>query len=266
MTEGRTGRRADGLACPERSERGGRALLLLLAIHAFTPLRLYALFQGDLDPRGTADRYEAILARDSLDATANWRAAVALVDIGKQTPDKGKNRTRDSLYRQAELYARRAVRLAPDSAGSHFALAIALGKVSMTLGSNKRLQYARDVREHALRAIEIDPGHDGAWHVLGRWNAEIERLSNLQEFLAKTILGGKVLSEASWDEAIRCMRKAVELRPAFIFHRLDLAEMLIEIKRPAEAKPELEAIQRLQNLDVMDHVHRARAAALLKRI
>ena len=219
-----------------------------------------------MDPRGTAARYEAFLARDSTDITANWRAAVALVDIGKQTPDKEKNRTRDSLYRRAEFYARRAVRLAPDSAGPHFALALALGKVSLTLGSKQRVRYAKEVREHALRAIEIDPEHDGAWHVMGRWNAEIERLSNLQEFFAKTILGGKVLGEATWDEAIRCMRKAVELRPAFIFHRLDLAEMLVELKRPEEARPELEKIQALSDLDAMDPAYKARAGALLRQL
>jgi tetratricopeptide (TPR) repeat protein len=219
-----------------------------------------------MDPRGTADRYEAILARDSLDSGANWRAAIALVDIGKQTPDNEKNRARDSLYRVAEGYARRAVRLAPDSAGPQFALALALGKVSLTLGSKQRVRYAKEVRDAALRAIAIDPNHDGAWHVMGRWNAEIERLSNLQEFFAKTILGGKVLGEASWDEAIRCMRRAVELRPDFIFHRIDLAEILLELKRPAEAKPELEAILALPDLDVMDPAHRNRAAVLLKRI
>jgi tetratricopeptide (TPR) repeat protein len=219
-----------------------------------------------MDPRGTADRFEAVLREDSLNATANWRAAIALVDIGKQTPDKQKSATRDSLYRLAELYARRAVRVAPDSADPHFALALALGKVSLTLGSKQRVQNAKEVRTEALRAIEINPKHDGAWHIMGRWNAEIERLSNLQEFFAKAVLGGKILGEASWDEAIRCMQKAVELRPDYIFHRLDLAEMLVEIKRSGEARPHLEKIQGLPDLDAMDPVYRARAKALLGKI
>lgn len=219
-----------------------------------------------MDPRATAARYEAALARDSLDATANWRAAIALVDIGKQTPDDRKSRTRDSLYRVAEGYARRAVRLASDAAGPHFALALALGKSSLTLSARQRVRYAREIRAEAKRAIEIDPRHDGAWHVLGRWHAEIERLSNLEEFFAKTVLGATVFGEASWDEALRCMRRAVELRPDYIFHRLDLAEMLIERKRPDEARPELQKIQELPALDAMDHVYRARASILLSRL
>src|SRR5262245_36749764 len=115
-------RRAGGRA-------GGRAVLLLLAV--CLPARLSA--QGDMHPRATADHYEAILGGDSLNSEANWRAAIALVDIGKQTPDKEKNRARDSLYRVAEMYARRAVRQAPQDAGPHFALALALGKASLTL-------------------------------------------------------------------------------------------------------------------------------------
>src|SRR6188474_294091 len=92
---------------------GGKAdrrrwLIALLVLSAFPPFRLSA--QGDLHPRETADRWEAVMATDSLNVEANWRAAIALVDIGKQTPDKEKNRARDSLYLVAETYARRAVR------------------------------------------------------------------------------------------------------------------------------------------------------------
>jgi Flp pilus assembly protein TadD len=219
-----------------------------------------------MNPRATADRYEAVLATDSLNSEANWRAAIALVDIGKQTPDNRKDKVRDSLYRQAEFYARRAVRQAPQDAGPHFALALALGKASMTRSARERVKSAKEVRTEVDRALEIDPNHDGAWHLLGRWHAEIERLSNIEEFFAKTLLGGKVFNEATWDEAIRCMRRAVELRPDYIFHRLDLAEMLLERKRPSEARPELEAIRDLPVLDAMDPAYQLRAAELLSRI
>ena len=219
-----------------------------------------------MKPRATADHWEAVLAGDSLNAEANWRAAVALVDIGKQSPDREKNPVRDSLYRAAETYARRAVRVAPQDAGPHFALALALGKTSMTMGAKARVKYAKEVKTEVERTLEIDPSHDGAWHLLGRWHAEIERLSNIEEFVAKTVLGGKVLNEASWDEALRCMRKAVELRPDYIFHRLDLAEVLFERKRASEARPELEKILALPDLDAMDPAYRKRASELLARI
>ena len=218
-----------------------------------------------MNPRATADRWEAVLATDSLNSEANWRAAIALVDIGKQTPDKKKDRARDSLYRVAEVYARRAARLAPQDAGPHFALALALGKASLTMSAKQRVKYALEVKTEVERALQIDPNHDGAWHLLGRWHAEIERLSNIEEFFAKTLLGGKLFNQASWDEAIRCLRKAVELRPDYIFHRLDLAEVLVERKRSSEAGPELEKILTLSDQDAMDPTYKKRASELLAK-
>jgi tetratricopeptide (TPR) repeat protein len=134
------------------------------------------------------------------------------------------------------------------------------------MSAKQRVKYAKEIKTEVERALEIDPNHDGAWHLMGRWHAEIERLSNIEEFFAKTLLGGKVFNEASWDGAIRCLQKAVELRPDYIFHRLDLAEVLIERKRASEARPELEKILTLPDLDAMDPVYRTRAKALLERI
>ncbi len=215
-----------------------------------------------LDPREAANQFEAILVRDSLHPEANWRAAVALVDIGKRTPDHTRSPARDSQYAAAERYARRAVQVAPESAEAHFALALALGRAALTRSRRERIRAAAEVRIEALRAIELDPRHDGAWHVLGRWHAEIERLSNLEEFVARRFLGARVFEEASWEQAVRCLERAVALRPDFIYHRLDLAEVLLELGRVDEARPHLMAIADLPAQDVMDHVYRARAEVL----
>jgi tetratricopeptide (TPR) repeat protein len=219
-----------------------------------------------LDPRSAADSFEAILAGDSLNAEANWRAALALIDIGKRVPDNRKDRVRDSLYLVAERYARRAVALAPDLANAHFVLGLAIGRSALTKGSREKVQAAAAVRNAAGRALELDPRHDGAWHMLGRWNAEVERLSKVEEFIARNVLGGGVMREASYEEAVRCLSRAVELRGDFIYHRLDLALVLVDLKRWAEARSHLEIIPTLPALDVMDHVYRAQASQLLRKI
>ena len=252
-----------------------RGLMLIVMAFLAPPLQAQSgdprmasgvAFMKALDPRSAADSFEAILAGDSLNAEANWRAALALVDIGKQVPDDRKDRARDSLYLVAERYARRAVMLAPDLADAHFVLGLAIGRSALTKGSREKVQAAAAVRNAALRALELDPRHDGAWHMLGRWNAEIERLSNVEEFIARNVLGGGVMREASHEEAVRCLSRAVELRGDFIYHRLDLAQVLIDLKRWAEARSHLEIIPTLPAQDVLDHVYRAQAAQLLRRI
>lgn len=219
-----------------------------------------------LDPRAAADRFEAALASDSTNGEANWRAALALIDIGKQTPDTVPSATRDSLYRLAERYARRATLMAPDDPNAHFALAMALGKAALTRGKRERVAYAVEIREEALRTLSLDSRHDGAYHVLGRWHAEIERLSNIEEFFAKKFLGAKVFGEASWGEAAHNLETAILLRPEFIYHRLGLAEIYVDMKRYAAARTQLEAIPALPTRDVMDPTYRRQAEALLRRI
>ena len=221
---------------------------------------------GQLRPREAAEAAEKMLALDSLDVEANWRAAIALVDIGKATPDDRKDRVRDSLYLVAEAYAQRAVRLAPRDANAHFALANALGKASLTKGKKERVRYALEIRDAAVQSLALDPRHDGSWHVLGRWHAEIERLSNVEEFFAKKFLGAKAFGEASYEEAARHLEQAVAIRPDYIFHRLDLAEVYVDMKRYADARGELDAIATLPTLDAMDPEYRRQAGALRSRI
>ena len=155
-------------------------------------------------------------------------------------PDSVKSARRDSLYAGAETLARRAVTADSSRAEGHFALAAAIGRASLTMGKKDRIRRAAVIRDEALKRIAIDPRYDGAYHILGRWNAEIMRLSGLSRFFAKSFLGAGVFGKASWDAAISNMEKAVELDPGRIYHRLELAEIYIDRKRYADATRELD--------------------------
>jgi hypothetical protein len=62
------------------------------------------------------------------------------------------------------------------------------------------------------------------------------------------------------------MSKAVELRPEFLYHRLELAEIYIDQKRYAEAREQLQIIPSLPLIDVMDPAWKQDAARLLRSI
>jgi tetratricopeptide (TPR) repeat protein len=210
--------------------------------------------------------YEAALAIDSTAYEANWRASIVLLDQGEQIPDRVKSPKRDSLYARAERLARRAV--AADSLGAdgHFALAAAVGRASLTMGKKERIRRARVIRDEAERTIAIDPRHDGAYHILGRWNAEIMRLSGLSRFFAKTMLGAGIFSQASWDGAISNMEHAVALDPGRLYHRLELAEIYVDRKRYDDAREQLTEVAALPDREIMDSLYRREAAALAQRI
>jgi len=218
------------------------------------------------DLRTGLAHFEAALAVDSTNYEANWRAAITLLDLGDQIPDSVRSPERDSLYARAESLARRAV--AKDSAGAdgHFALAAAVGKAALHMGKKERIRRASIIRDEALRTLALNPRHDGAYHILGRWNAEIMRLSGFSRFFAKSFLGAGIFKQASWNEAIADMQKAVELDPGRIYHRLELAEIYVDRKRYADARQQLEELAAVPDREIMDSVYRRQAADLATAI
>jgi regulator of microtubule dynamics protein 3 len=250
------------------------ATLLLAAVHApptaaqtvadHVAMGVAATEARDL--RTGLAHYEAALALDSTDYAANWRAAFALLDEGELIPDSLPSAERDTVFGRAEVLARRAV--AADSLGpeGHFAVAATVGRAALTMGKKERIRRAKIVREEALRALALDPTHDGAYHVLGRWNAEIMRLSGLSRFFAKRFLGAGIFGEASWAEAIANLQKAVELDPQRIYHRLELARVYADRKRYQEAIDQLGRISSLPDRELLDPLYRERAVELQRRI
>jgi tetratricopeptide (TPR) repeat protein len=210
--------------------------------------------------------YDSALAVDSLDYPANWKAALTLVDIGKETPDSVKDAARDRLYKRAEVLARRAVTVAPKAPDGYFVLSNAVGRTALTKSPKERVKVANEIYDYATTALGMDHRHDGAFHVLGRWNAEIMRLSSVERFFAKSFMGGKRFSAASWDEAQKYLERAVELKPSFIYHRLDLAEVYIDRRKYAEARAQLEKIPSLPRQDASDPTYTRDAQRLLAQI
>jgi tetratricopeptide (TPR) repeat protein len=210
--------------------------------------------------------FQAALDQDSMSYEANWRAAITLLTLGEQLGDTGKNPERDSLYRQAERDAGRAVKTNPAGADGHFALAASIGRASLTMGKKARIKRAAIVRNEALRTIALNPRHDGAYHILGRWNAEIMRISGFGRFFAKSFLGAGIFNQASWGKAIYNMEKAVQLDPERIYHHLELAEIYAERKRVADARTQLHLVDSLPDREVMDSVYKRQGAALARQL
>jgi tetratricopeptide (TPR) repeat protein len=218
------------------------------------------------DPGGAVALFRDALARDSLGYEPNWRIALALITLGQETPDSRSSPARDSLYAEAERRARTAVRADTNRADGWFILANAIGRTALTRPPDQRLKLAAAVRNAAVHALLKDPGHDGAYHVLGRWHAEIMRLPGIHRFFARRVLGARVFDEASWDEAQLNLERAVALDSTRIVHRLDLAEIYADRKRYAEARAQLDTIAAMPEREYLDPRHKKEAAALLSRI
>jgi tetratricopeptide (TPR) repeat protein len=218
------------------------------------------------DPPTALLHYQAALDQDSSSYEANWRGAMTLLTLGEQQTGKSRGAARDSLYALAERYARRAVGSDPAGADGHFALAASVGRVALSKGKKERIRRAKVVRSEALRTLALNPRHDGAYHILGRWNAEIMRISGFSRFFAKKFLGAGVFNEASWSKAIYNMEKAVELDPGRIYHHLELAEIYTDRERYRDAGNQLRIVDSLPEREIMDSAYKRQAAALRRRL
>jgi tetratricopeptide (TPR) repeat protein len=228
-------------------------------------LLILTVVAAPVSPQTAAPFAESAGGPDST-AEANWRLALALVDSAKQIPEWIESPRRDSLYALAEERSRLAVAADPNDANAHFLLALSIGYASLTKSKKERIRRAAEIRAEALRAIELDPTHDGAYHVLGRWHAEIMRLSGFSRFFAKSFLGAGFFRQASWQAAVDNLERAVALDPTRIYHHLDLAEVYLRLKRVGDARAELQAVDTLPSRDVLDGRYKAEAAALLARL
>lgn len=196
-------------------------------------------------------------------------SVVALCRLARAESELGETQKGDAqrlTWAEAVTHAREAVRLAPDSASAHECLAVAIGRQALREGPRARLALSKEIKAEADRAIELDPARGRAWHVLAVWNTRVAGLNAFERMAANTVLGG-VPKGASHDQALVAFQKAIELEPTYVHHRVEYARLLKELKRPADARRELEKALELEpTSSALDARYQAEARALLEKL
>jgi hypothetical protein len=134
------------------------------------------------------------------------------------------------------------------------------------MGTRDRIKYAGVVHDEALAALAHNPKHDGALHIMGVWNAEIMRLNSVTRLVAKTLLGGAVFGEASWDNAQRYLEQAVAADPNRIVHHLDLAQVYVDRDMKDRARAEYGWILKAPSTDSNDAGYKRQARDGLNKL
>jgi tetratricopeptide (TPR) repeat protein len=209
------------------------------------------------------NHYEAAIAEDPKNYEALYKASRSAVDLGSYERNEG---VRGAHFKNAELYARRAVEANPSDAEGHFNLARALGKNALSQGPKARIKYAGDVRNQALECLKINPKHAGCLHVMGMWNAEVMRLNGFTRMMAKNFLGGKIFGSASWPEAKRYMEESVANEPNRIVHHVDLAGVYRDTGDKTKALAEYQTVMKLPNREYNDRYYKGEADAAMRKL
>ncbi|MFN2432390.1 MAG: tetratricopeptide repeat protein [Gemmatimonadota bacterium] len=212
-----------------------------------------------LEPQTALEAYQAAVSADPNDYEALWKTGRTLIDLGEL---ERKGNSQKDKYNKALKYAERAIQVKPEGADGHYVRAYALGRVALFEGGKTKLRLSREVKAEALRAIDLDPLHDGAYNVLGDWNYDLADLNFFQRALAKTILGG-VPEGASFENAAHYYQLAIQARPDRPAHHLEYARALLKLDREDEARTQLQRGLALPASALHDPSHKRVAEALL---
>lgn len=216
-----------------------------------------------LDPGAALARFERLLAEDSTSYDALWRAAREEVNLGMLASDPAERKRRAEA---AVGFARRARKARPAGPEGAEWLAVALGRLALEHGPRTRARLAVEIRDAALTALELDSLTAGAHHVLGEWHAEIRRLSGIERWAARRLLGARVVELASWDRAIEHLERATRLAPEALVHHLDLARAYADVDRGEDARRALREVIDRPVLEPVDPQLKRTAERLLAEL
>ena len=138
----------------------------------------------------------------------------------------------------ARGFAERAVKLAPEDPEAHLSVAISHAKMVPILGTKERLEGSRHIKDSVDKAIELDPKKDRAWHILGCWHQRLAEIGSIKRALAAVVYGG--VPEASNEDSVRCLKKAIELNPDSLIHYIELGRTYAQMGQRDDARKFIE--------------------------
>jgi hypothetical protein len=196
--------------------------LLSTAHAAQDPDALYRNRDIGTNATNAAEMWAARLAANPSDFESAWKLARARYWLGTNGPPE---------RRRAELEdgiaaGRKGMALQPRRPEGHFWAAASMGALAESYGLRQGIKYRGPVRDELLTVLKIDPAflQGSADRALGRWYYKVPGMFG----------GSKAKSEEH-------LRKALSYNPQSVITRLFLAETLIALDRPDEARKELEA-------------------------
>lgn len=189
-----------------------------------------------------------------------WRLTRSSAEAGELTGSRDERRQR---FFEAMQFGKQAIRADSTHHLGYIWLAIAEAAVASVEGLKTKVRLSWNIRQHAEKAIELNPEFDSGYHILARWHHEVAGIGGVKRTLAKVFLGE--LPEASYDEAIRLYKKAIEIND-LIHHRLALVQTYMAAGEEEKAREELNIILSRPSEKRLDDRHKADARQLLAQL
>jgi hypothetical protein len=162
--------------------------------------------------------------------------------------------------REGERLARETLARTPGSLELRWLAIAALGSQVDEESNRRKISLTREIYDEVELLRALDPDHPGLHHALARLHSGVLRLRPILRWLAARMVGGDLLQHASWEAAETHFRRAIELEPHAILHRVELGLLLLERDREAEGRRELERVLGMLASNPLDSLFQERAA------
>jgi tetratricopeptide (TPR) repeat protein len=245
-------------AVPEENKPGGD----IAQLHKNAE-RWYFQFK----PKDAAAELQKILQADGRNFEALIKLSRAYIDIGDAIAENGSNWQERKLkeYSAAEEYARKALKLDPNSTWSYFWVAASVGSVAGVAPVAKQVELSAEIRDAVEKSLALDPKNGAAYHLYGVWQRKVAEIGGASRMFA-SLFFAKSVPQGSVEKSIEYLKKAVALNPAYIASRLELARSQVAKKEWPAARALLKSIPEIPVQYSEDTKHKREAEELLDEI
>lgn len=171
--------------------------------------------------------------KESTNPEVIWRLARATCDKAKSTSDKT---LRKELMYEALSYAERALALGKDTNfACHKWYAIMLDYVGEYEGTKERISKAYHIKDHFLKAIELNPKDATSVHLIGYWCFVFADLPWYQQKIAAVVFATPPSS--TYEESLQYFLEAEKINPGFYsMNLLMIGKTYLRLKEAELAK------------------------------
>jgi len=219
---------------------------LVAAFPAFGQTAQDSIAQGDgfyaqFNDKQAQEQYLQALKLEPENYEALWKAARSYVDLGDLLDPTLKNLKEKQMatYQAGEDYARKAIKANANDSWGYFQLAAAMGKRLLLMGKKEQVKMSKEVKGYIDKAIALDPKNDLAYHALGRWHRRMAEIGGVKRLLGGLLYGG--IPKGSFEESAQYLKKAIELKPTYGNHHLELGRTFMALKKYSDAAKEFQA-------------------------
>jgi tetratricopeptide (TPR) repeat protein len=164
-------------------------------------------------------KYLDVLRYQPNNLTALIRTSELYSILGKHQGTKDKQK---EYYRNARVYAQKALQVNGNSSDANVVMALAMGRMALISPGDEKIKAIKEVKTYSEKSIQLDPNNYKGYHVLAKWHYEVSDLNTVEKWLVK--VAWEALPKASLEDAIRYFEKSKQLNPSFLLNYLELAK------------------------------------------